>query len=336
MRSVVLLARLLLVVVFATAATAKLRDRGSFADTVSAFGVPPRLARYVAVAVPAVELATAVALLVQDSARWGALAGALLFVLFIAVVARALGQGLEVDCNCFGQLSSQQIGWKTLARNGALLLVAVFAVIEAPGASLSGWTTSLAAADLIAVVAVLGLAIGASTALSDRTQPSIPATALSAAHPPDVGDQAPDFQLTAFDGSTVSLDRLREPELPILLVFASPNCSSCVALMSDLARWSAALAERIQFAVIASGVSVQGDLRAMFGELGDLTVMIEPEREVAERYLVSITPTALALDPSGRIAHPAAHGPANIERLVRTITHDGSRVPGRRVPDPTA
>src|ERR1700749_4848233 len=80
-----------------------------------------------------------------------------LLLIFIAGIVGALARGLTPDCNCFGQLSSSEIGWQTLARNGILVLVAALVVWKAPGSSLSDWTTNTSVANLVAAAAVIAL-----------------------------------------------------------------------------------------------------------------------------------------------------------------------------------
>jgi len=77
------------------------------------------------VLVVAVESVAAAALLLRP--RIGAAMAALMLVVFTAVVARALATGRSVSCGCFGPLSQDQLTSATLARNAALLMLAVLA-----------------------------------------------------------------------------------------------------------------------------------------------------------------------------------------------------------------
>src|SRR4051794_22647862 len=117
MEVVLLGARLVLAAVFLTAALGKLGDRSGFRRTLAGFGLPPGPARVAAAALPPVELAVAVALVVPGLARWGALAAVLLLLAFCAGVGRALARGETPDCNCFGRVRSAPVGPGTLARN---------------------------------------------------------------------------------------------------------------------------------------------------------------------------------------------------------------------------
>jgi len=114
----------LLALTFAWAGAAKLgrpeATAGGFAD----LGLvrPTTLARVV----PIVELLLAVALLAAPAA--GAAAALVLLAGFTAVLARALGRGIEVRCACFGQAGGPALSWVELVRNAVLAALAVLAI----------------------------------------------------------------------------------------------------------------------------------------------------------------------------------------------------------------
>ncbi len=68
----ILAARLVLAAVFAAAGVAKLLDRKGSAKSLAEFGVPVGLAPAMGVVLPVVELACAMALVVDAWAWWGA------------------------------------------------------------------------------------------------------------------------------------------------------------------------------------------------------------------------------------------------------------------------
>ncbi len=317
-----LITRALLFAVFAVAGSAKLADLAETRATVEAFGVPAALARYGGTLLPFAELLTAAALLPQATARWGAVAALVLLLVFIAGIAYALSRGKAPDCNCFGQISSEQIGWRTLVRNGVLVAVAAFATAESPGSSFSAWTGNLNAAAVVASVAVLSAALLivlvlrlAATVRAQRTALAAADAGTSAASAPGlpVGMPAPEFELPRLAGGSAGLASLRAGGQRTLLVFASPTCGPCTEMMPELARWSSALQETLNIAVVESGVEDPAQLQSY----GGLTTLHERERELAERYMVAATPTALIVDADGRIGSGQALGAGSIERLIR-------------------
>jgi peroxiredoxin/uncharacterized membrane protein YphA (DoxX/SURF4 family) len=323
MDTVALLARVALALVFGLAGIAKAADLRASRHTVEAFGLPRNVADVTGALLPVAELLVAVALLVQASARWGAVGALVLLIVFSAGVTVALANGRTPNCNCFGQVSSEQISWRTIARNAVFAVVAVFVVVEAPGTSLESWTTNLTAANLVAGVAVVAAALaGLGLLYFARTSRKLRrelAKASAALEPTGlrVGDEAPAFELLDLTGATVGLDALRVAGHPLVLLFATPTCGPCTELLPQLERWSVTLSEQLDFAVIESLVPDASVLTARFGQRSNLVVMTEGDLGVAAEYGVSQTPTAFLIDPDGRVATAATVGAAAIERLVR-------------------
>lgn len=333
MSSLSLLARLLLVIVFGSAGAAKLADLRASSDTIEAFGLPRRLARPAGAALPIAELAIAVALLPSPSARWAAVGALLLLLTFSAGVAYALSQGRTPACNCFGQVSSDQIGPRTLIRNGAFILIAAFAVWRAPGAALTDWTRSAAAANLLAALLALAVALLSVLALHyrrlARASPQSDPSAGAQVPGLPIGTEAPDFTLPDLDGRLVSRDSLLEDGRPLLLVFASPTCGPCHALMPEIGRWQAALGDSIKFVVIESGAGNAEVLRRTLTAAGEATILHEEDRETAERYGASATPIGLAVSSAGKIASQPMPGQSRIESLVRAMLSASEAQTGR-------
>jgi peroxiredoxin len=323
MDTAVLIARIALSVVFGVASAAKFADLQGSRDTVEAFGAPRAVASIAGTLLPIAELGVAIALLLQATSRWGAVGALLLLIVFSAGVGVALAQGRTPDCNCFGQVSSEQISWRTIARNGVFAVVAGFAIAEAPGASLARWTSNLTAANLVAGIAVVAgslicVALLHFVQLSRRLNREL-ADAITNGGPrePQVGRQAPAFELPDLEGNLTTLDGLRERGLPVVLLFATPSCGPCAALLPQFSRWSLALAESLTFAVVESMVPDPSFVAANISQDRNLSVLTEPDLQVAGEYGVSQTPTAFVIDADGRIAAAPALGAGAIEQMVR-------------------
>src|SRR5438270_5676883 len=139
---VLLLIRLLLAGIFILSGLTKLVDRSGSCQAMLDFGVPARLATPSAVLLPLVELVVAASLIPTVSAWVGALGALALLLLFTAVVSYHLTRGRTPKCHCFGQASSEPIGWSTLVRN--LILSTLAGIIvgfgrTSAGASVIGW-----------------------------------------------------------------------------------------------------------------------------------------------------------------------------------------------------
>jgi len=141
-------ARIVLAVVLAIAAIAKVRSRPAVREQVATL-VSARAAPVVTPLLPAVELLVAVGLVVWWSAVPGIVA-LLLLALFTLVLVRA--EARRVPCLCFGSSNlDAPVGSAGVIRNGVLAALAVLAVGSPAGAK---------AGATLAGVAVLGVLAG--------------------------------------------------------------------------------------------------------------------------------------------------------------------------------
>ncbi|QLQ39603.1 MauE/DoxX family redox-associated membrane protein [Micromonospora robiginosa] len=102
-------ARLGLAAVWLIAGGAKVGDLAASGRAVNAYQVMPYdLATVIGAALPFVELALGLLLLVGLATRVGAGVSAALLVVFVAGIASAWARGLAIDCGCFG--SGGQLG----------------------------------------------------------------------------------------------------------------------------------------------------------------------------------------------------------------------------------
>ena len=109
MTTALMIARLVLVVIFAVAGITKLADRSGSRQAIIDFGLPSSFAAPLGVLLPLAELAVAIALIPASTALWGAI-GALTLLLFIIGIGINLARGRKPDCHCFGQLHSAPAG----------------------------------------------------------------------------------------------------------------------------------------------------------------------------------------------------------------------------------
>jgi uncharacterized membrane protein YphA (DoxX/SURF4 family) len=95
--------RMLLAGVWLYAGASKIGDLDASVRAVKAYQIlPAPVAEVVGAALPPVEIALGVLLLVGLATRFAALASAALLAAFIAGVASAWARGLRIDCGCFG------------------------------------------------------------------------------------------------------------------------------------------------------------------------------------------------------------------------------------------
>jgi Methylamine utilisation protein MauE len=156
---------LVLAGVFGAAAITKLRALDAFVGVVHNYRlVPEPLERPIAYALPVVELAIAVGVLLPAGRAPAALAAAILLALFAGAMAINLMRGRrDIDCGCFATVLRQRLSWPLVLRN---LLLAALALLVVPGLGARGlgWldlvTVGCASTALVSVYAAASRLFG--------------------------------------------------------------------------------------------------------------------------------------------------------------------------------
>ncbi len=344
MELLALFSRIILIGVFGLSAVTKLLDRAGARAAIEGFGVTGRLVPIGSVLLPLAELAVAAGLAVPVTLELGALGALSLLVLFIVGIAVNLARGNRPDCNCFGQLHSAPIGWRTVARNVVLAALAGLVLWRIPAwGSAASWSDdlSLTETSLVLAVTVLGLlalAQGwfsfsllkqngrillkldelerqpgdaeAGGARSQRQKNGLP-----------IGDVAPEFSLPGLHGEVMTLGALRANGKPVLLLFTDPGCGPCNSLAPEVAEWQQTLSESFTVALI-SRQSVDDNL-VKTQEHGLTQILLQTDYEVAEAYRYLGTPSAVLVDEDGHVANELVAGVDAIREMVADLTPDG-------------
>jgi len=299
----------LLAAVFAISGTAKLLDRRGTAEAVEALGVPAPLVRPTTAALPLVELALAVLLLVPPTAQAAAVGALLLLLVFTGVVVANLLAGRRPRCGCFGGLGSSDVSWRTVGRNALLVSAALLAAADQ-----SPLTASTVLSGVLLATVVIGgeqwLSQRAEAATEQRQADELESALAEAA---DHG-QAPDFVLPGLDGIPVSRDGLLRAGRPVLLVALNPGCGSCRALVPSLVRWDQEYGDRVSVVAVVRGSADRA--REVLGDTGGLEVLLSSEAEELGGYGTTGAPSAALVTPSGRLAAPAGFGAPGVRRLL--------------------
>jgi methylamine dehydrogenase accessory protein MauD len=329
-----LVARVLLVMVFSVAGVTKLADRTGSKQALVDFGLPASLAAPLAVLLPLAELGVAAALIPASTAWWGAVGALVLLLLFVVGIGANLARGRKPECHCFGQLHSEPAGWKTLARNGVLATVAGFVVwlgYGGVGPSAVGWLAGFSTAQLLGLgfgVVLLGMVAAQwwflLGLLRQNGRLAMRVEALEGGRqeePPaglPLGDAAPEFELPNLQGRKLTLEALRAPGKPVILLFTDPNCGPCKAMLPDVGRWQEEYAGKLTVALVSRGEPEENAISA--SEHGLANVLLQEDWEVADDYRVDGTPSAVLVQPDGTIASPVLEGAKEVrEFLARTI-----------------
>lgn len=116
----------LLALIFLLAAWPKLAQPHAFAESIYRYHLLPHDGiNLLAVYLPWLELACAIALLFVPRLRRGALLLVLLMlVVFTAAIAMSVHRGINIDCGCFSvSQEGHRIGWLNLARNAGFMVL---------------------------------------------------------------------------------------------------------------------------------------------------------------------------------------------------------------------
>ena len=336
-----LLLRLTLVVVFAVAAFAKLFDPEGSRKALEGFGVPEPLRKPLASILPAVEIGIAIALLFVSSSWSAAVGAALLLIVFLGGMFYQLAVGNAPDCHCFGQLHNEPVGASSVIRNLVLLAVAGFLIGQGSFQGLSLVNNSTQ--DILLIILGLGsLALLGTIALLLKRisdQHSDISRRLAAVehdeqfdhsverdgvmHPNEglpIGARFPDFELPGINGDLVTLDIIKSAKLPSLFLFISPTCTPCQSLVPEFEEWQADLKGTVNLVFVSSGTLEANDEK--FGENIKRQLLIQKDRELANKAKAKWTPTAILVDQKGRVASHAAAGDNAIRDLVERIKLD--------------
>jgi putative oxidoreductase len=121
--------------IFVYAGVDKIRDPLQFADSIYAFAILPAVfINPLALGLPVFEIGCGLLIFAPWTRRIGALAVALISLVFFLALASALLRGLTLDCGCFGSgAPSRPRMWTELGLDAILLCGSVFVYLRLVG-----------------------------------------------------------------------------------------------------------------------------------------------------------------------------------------------------------
>ncbi|MEU2036853.1 peroxiredoxin family protein [Nocardia amamiensis] len=313
--------RLALCAVFGLSAWGKLADRSATRQAVGDFGVPLRWVPAVAWGLPIAEAVIAVVALVPWVSGVAAVAALLLLGVFTVVIARLLRRGERPSCSCFGTASAAPIGPKTLVRNAALLVLAAavgMGAVTHPRVPMGlPADDAIGCAVVAAFSAVLVWLAGQLRVLRRRVDEQALSTLGAEGLP--AGSVAPEFELLDARGGKTTLEGLLAGRRSVLLVFVHPGCELCAAMARELPRWHARISDALAIVAVGNGDAAEQAAWGLENGLGEIPSLVQQGNEAALRYRVRGTPSAVLIDPDGRVAAPVARGAIAIRELISNV-----------------
>jgi thiol-disulfide isomerase/thioredoxin len=266
---------------------------------------------------------------------YGAIGMAVLLLSFIAMMAYQYAKGNAPDCHCFGQLHSEPVSLRSIARNVVFLALTSILIYRGPG--LQGLALQdVTPAMLPIVLSSLSVLMLAGALLYLRkivtTQSEISrrlvmletigreGAAIDHEHATDphqglpIGSPLPDFDLTTLDGKKVSRHGVLSESKPVLFFFVSPTCEPCQALLAEFINWREELSDRISIYFVSNGPAEENERK-----FRDLPVLLDEGRKFALAVGGRWTPTALLVGSDGKIVSHVAAGDLAIDELIEKI-----------------
>jgi uncharacterized membrane protein YphA (DoxX/SURF4 family) len=125
--------RLLAAAIWIVAGAAKITDLEHFHAQVHAYRLlPAALELPFAYALPFVEVALGLYLVVGLLVRPAAILACALMIAFVAAMAQAWARGLSLDCGCFGSLAREPVGLTAILRDAALGVPSLVIALRPP------------------------------------------------------------------------------------------------------------------------------------------------------------------------------------------------------------
>ncbi|MGH2938011.1 MAG: peroxiredoxin family protein [Solirubrobacterales bacterium] len=328
------ISQLLLALIFASAGVAKLLDVSATEGALEGFGVPEALRPTGAILIPLAEFAVAAALIPAATGRFGALAAAVLLVVFSVAMIRVLLSGSAPDCNCFGGAAQTRVGRGALLRNGVLTVAAGFVLLGGESVGALHWITVPAPGDRVVIFCMAAVIVGLSCfcwmllrqngrllrEMDSLDDGSVPGSDRGVPVALPTGMPAPDFTATYLDGAPVSRDSLLSRGLPVAMFFTDPGCGACDLVLDAVAEVQSGQADRLTLVVISGGVIDR--IKQKSTEFGLDQVIPQTDQELFDRYRVNGFPALIHLTVDGTIVGPPALGadPVRASLLAANVT----------------
>lgn len=348
MEVLILLLNVILAGVFLTAGIGKLLDREGSEKALSDFDVPAPIVKPAAAVLPWVEIAVAAGLLFAVTSWIASFAAMILLAGFTVGMFVQMAKGKAPDCHCFGQIHSEPVSGRSIARNVVLTvvagtLVAIGSFLPGANALAGGETFSgegnmqlvigiAAVALLIAIFVVLrkisdqqGQIIRRIEILEVISNEGREMTRDEVTDPQaglPIGSPVPSFNVVGAEGISIPSTDLVADGRPALLMFVSPTCHPCEAMVPDINSWIGEFGESLDILLISTG-EFNANVEK-FGEANAERIFIQ-EDDAAKEVLGPLwTPTAVLIDGRARIASRNAAGDSAIRTLVEGIREKGA------------
>jgi peroxiredoxin len=140
-----------------------------------------------------------------------------------------------------------------------------------------------------------------------------------------IGATAPEFELPGVSGQSCSLRSLVEQGKTICLIFSSPYCDSCRALVPNIAAWMREHEQWLNIVVISRGTAQENLTKLK--NLEASRILLQPAFELSEAYGVSATPAAVLIGSDGLVQSRLVEGGLEIKELISSSVKSLLKIP---------
>ena len=335
--ALIFLARIFLFALFLVAGLGKITDLKGERNHLEDLGISKTLSPTLAVLLPIVELTIAFCFLFNVTAYFAATTALALLLIFTAFLGYQLAKGNSADCYCFGSIHSEPVSPKSLIRNLLFAIPAVFLIFQGNNVqkldfSKFSFELSLTVLRGIGMTALLGLVclymkrilenqvkILRQLEIISFGEIGVERKIEGVKHPEEglpIGAPLPEFTTFSIDGEKVSSTKIFSAQNSALMVFVSPSCHPCNALMPELLNWQEKLKGKLDFVFISSGKPSEN--KEKFNLLSN-KIFLQKDREISELFGVQWTPTAVFVNKHNKIASKPVLGNDAIKSLLEEI-----------------
>ncbi len=303
--------------VFLVAGTVKFLDPQSMKVTLSAFGVPARLLDPASFLLPLSEVVLSMVIMSRRTYKVGLRSGIVFLSMLTVSIIWNLANGRRPRCNCSGGLGDAVIGWQSILRNVALIVLSIFLVRE-PGKM--SWT--FRSENLGVPRGILFIIGGQATAIGWLVikrlhQAGSGDPRLEDQTGLEIGTPIPSLQLIDVDNQLIGLSTVLDDRPSVIYVLSS-SCKPCKEVLISVKHITSTdflVSHRAIVIIPSADVPPSG-----FREKQGISLPVyKAQNDIYEAFGIAGTPAAFTVSSDGRVASSIAIGVSEISRLVESL-----------------
>jgi len=132
-----------------------------------------------------------------------------------------------------------------------------------------------------------------------------------------IGTTAPIFTSSGLDDNILALRTLIEQRQAFLLIFVSPNCEDCQALVPSIHAWR----EKYGLTLVLVSIGNLSETESKLAGFRDSPFCFCQGGRMAEAFGASVFPSAVLIDRNAKIASELQWGADKIVELLSTLEH---------------